>query len=117
MSHEVSQFSNEQNSIALNSSAPTLTLQKKIDLLTLGLLQEKNKVAKLLVLLNNAIENMDSPAVSCQGEWQTGMFCGLEDRGITDRYDACMYGYEHALERVREWVLGEFEAAIAEAEE
>ncbi|HHS9624656.1 TPA: hypothetical protein ACTXE4_000268 [Raoultella ornithinolytica] len=29
-----------------------------------------------------------------------GMGCGLEDRGITDRYDACCYGWDEAMERV-----------------
>ncbi|EPI8452360.1 hypothetical protein ACS90Y_001698 [Yersinia enterocolitica] len=29
-----------------------------------------------------------------------GMGCGLEDRGITDRYDAMLHGWECAMERV-----------------
>ncbi|HBR1848044.1 TPA: hypothetical protein L9M49_005034 [Klebsiella quasipneumoniae subsp. quasipneumoniae] len=29
-----------------------------------------------------------------------GMGCGLEDRGITDRYEACYYGWSKAMERV-----------------
>lgn len=29
-----------------------------------------------------------------------GMGCGLEDRGITDRYDACRYGWDEAMERM-----------------
>jgi hypothetical protein len=29
-----------------------------------------------------------------------GMGCGLEDRGITDRYDAMEHGWEQAMERV-----------------
>lgn len=29
-----------------------------------------------------------------------GMGCGLEDRGITDRYDACRYGWGEAMERI-----------------
>lgn len=29
-----------------------------------------------------------------------GMGCGLEDRGITDRYDAMQHGWEQAMERV-----------------
>ncbi len=31
---------------------------------------------------------------------QQGMGCGLEDRGITDRYDAMEHGWEKAMERV-----------------
>lgn len=30
----------------------------------------------------------------------SGMGCGIEDRGITDRYDAMLYGWEEAMERV-----------------
>ncbi len=29
-----------------------------------------------------------------------GMGCGLEDRGITDRYDAMEYGWQQAMERI-----------------
>lgn len=29
-----------------------------------------------------------------------GMGCGLEDRGITDRYEACQYGFEQAVEQM-----------------
>ena len=72
----------------------------------------KAENAKLKEALQHIIEHMDCPAIQCEGEWQTGMFCGLEDRGITDRYDACLYGYNHAIERVNEWALCEIEQAL-----
>lgn len=31
-----------------------------------------------------------------------GMGCGIEDRGITDRYEACEYGWDEAIEAVTE---------------
>lgn len=31
-----------------------------------------------------------------------GMGCGIEDRGITDRYEACAHGWERAMDRVVE---------------
>lgn len=31
---------------------------------------------------------------------EQGMGCGLEDRGITDRYDAMRHGWDEAMERV-----------------
>lgn len=31
---------------------------------------------------------------------EEGMGCGLEDRGITDRYEACYYGWNEAMERI-----------------
>ena len=34
-----------------------------------------------------------------------GMGCGLEDRGITDRYDAMEYGWNEAMERVYSEVI------------
>lgn len=33
---------------------------------------------------------------------EQGMGCGLEDRNITDRYEAMRYGWDEALERVAE---------------
>ncbi len=59
-----------------------------------------------------AIETMTSGSIQATGEWQTGMFCGLEDRDIVDRYDACMYGYEKALARVQEWIIDGLEQAL-----
>ena len=52
-----------------------------------------------------AIEIMSSEPVQGLGEWETGMFCGLEDVGITDRYEACRYGYDRAIEKVHEWII------------
>ncbi len=69
----------------------------------------------LLEALKKALKNMDGDAVQCNGEWQSGLFCGLEDMDITDRYDACMHGYNKALDKVQEWVLCGFEEAIEEA--
>ena len=71
----------------------------------------------LLAVCKDALKNMDCDAVLCLGDWETGMFCGLEDSNINDIYQACNYGYEKALERVQEWVLCGFEEAIAEAGE
>lgn len=57
-----------------------------------------------------------SPAPPHQGEpvaieWpdyhSEGMGCGLEDRGITDRYEACRYGFEEAVERCAELFASE----------
>jgi hypothetical protein len=36
-----------------------------------------------------------------------GMGCGLEDRGITDRYVACEHGWDKAMERVDECLPAE----------
>ena len=74
--------------------------------------QAATRIEALEKALRESLQGMDKPAVQASGEWQTGLFCGLEDRNITDRYEACMYGYEQALEKVQEWVLCDFEAAL-----
>jgi hypothetical protein len=75
-----------------------------------------NSHKALVEACQNVLDGMEKPAVLNQGEWQTGLFCGLEDQGITDRYDACLYGYEKAIERVREWATdGYITEALAKA--
>lgn len=69
------------------------------------IVQAINIHEQLVEALEYITEKMECPAVQCVGDWQTGMFCGLEDRDITDRYDACIYGYEMAIERINEWAL------------
>ena len=41
-----------------------------------------------------------------------GMGCGLEDRGITDRYDAMHHGWECAIKRMWEQVEGVADEAL-----
>lgn len=71
----------------------------------------------LLAELQSALEDMESEPVQCVGDWERSLFCGLEDRNITDRYEACRHGYEAALEKVQEWVLCSFEDIIKKAGE
>ena len=42
-----------------------------------------------------------------------GMGCGLEDREITDRYEACEYGWNEAIEAIME-VLNNYENTVKE---
>lgn len=42
-----------------------------------------------------------------------GMGCGLEDREITDRYEACEYGWNEAIEAVME-VFNNYENTVKE---
>ncbi|MGH8422029.1 MAG: Lar family restriction alleviation protein [Pseudomonas fluorescens] len=37
---------------------------------------------------------------------EQGMGCGLEDRGITDRYEACRYGFDEALDQFAQMIDG-----------
>ncbi|HBX8100536.1 TPA: hypothetical protein MIH24_13650 [Klebsiella pneumoniae] len=56
-----------------------------------------------LALENVALKQIVDSVTDLSNEPQyhaEGMGCGLEDRGITDRYDACRYGWDEAMERV-----------------
>ncbi len=75
-----------------------------------------NSYEDLLAACKNAVKQMEDEPVQAGGEWEQGLFCGLEDMGITDRYAACRHGYDKALEKVQEWIIDELEAAIEKAE-
>ena len=56
-----------------------------------------------LALENVAMKQIIDSVTNLDNEPQyhdEGMGCGLEDRGITDRYDACRYGWDEAMERI-----------------
>lgn len=56
-----------------------------------------------LALDNLALKQIVDSVTDLSNEPQyhdEGMGCGLEDRGITDRYDACRYGWDEAIERI-----------------
>ncbi|MEJ1900916.1 hypothetical protein [Klebsiella pneumoniae] len=56
-----------------------------------------------LALENVAMKQIVDSVTDLDNEPQyhaEGMGCGLEDRGITDRYDACRYGWDEAMERI-----------------
>ncbi|MCQ0789401.1 hypothetical protein ABN340_24005 [Klebsiella pneumoniae] len=56
-----------------------------------------------LALENVAMKQIVDSVTNLDNEPQyhaEGMGCGLEDRGITNRYDACRYGWDEAMERV-----------------
>lgn len=61
-----------------------------------------------LALENVAMKQIVDTVTNLDNEPQyhaEGMGCGLEDRGITDRYDACRYGWDEAMERIYGEVL------------
>lgn len=67
-------------------------------------------IEKVLVLL---VEKLDEykqrieelEAIDPRG-WMSshGAHCGLEDRGITDRYEACNYGMELVFDHIEEMI-------------
>ncbi|HDY6876571.1 MULTISPECIES: hypothetical protein [Klebsiella] len=61
------------------------------------------KAFKQLAAENVAMKQIIDSVTNLDNEPQyhdEGMGCGLEDRGITDRYDACRYGWDEAMERI-----------------
>lgn len=61
------------------------------------------KAFKQLAAENVAMKQIIDSVTDLSNEPQyhdEGMGCGLEDRNITDRYDACYYGWNETMERV-----------------
>lgn len=61
------------------------------------------KAFKQLAAENVAMKQIIDSVTNLDNEPQyhdEGMGCGLEDRGITDRYNACRYGWDEAMERI-----------------
>lgn len=54
----------------------------------------------------------DAPAIDATGECQTGLHCGVEDRGCCDRYDSADYGYTVGVEKGLEWSSNEAKHAL-----
>lgn len=64
----------------------------------------------------NLIEQLECAVAALNSEPEyhdQGMGCGLEDRGIFDRYQAMAYGWDEALERVAEHQQGIADAITA----
>ncbi|WP_074423366.1 hypothetical protein [Serratia sp. 14-2641] len=54
-----------------------------------------NECVQMKAIIDAVTDLDNEPQYHCEG-----MGCGLEDRGITDRYDAMEYGWEQAMERI-----------------
>lgn len=49
----------------------------------------------------------DEPQIELTGEWESGLYCGLEDQGMQgDAYAACHYGFQEGVGRALEWAQG-----------
>lgn len=60
---------------------------------------------------------VDEPQIDLVGDWEKGLFCGLEDKGFQcDGYAACVYGFEAGVERVLKWAQGIVHEPIAKVE-
>ena len=57
---------------------------------------------KMAKAINDVCSEVDWPELT--NTMRQGLGCGVEDRGIHDRYEAAEYGYEDALERCAEFI-------------
>lgn len=80
------------------------------------LLEQQALIERLVEEIQTSIEDIDCNAVQAIGDWESGMNCGLEDRDITDRYEACRYGHDQAIEKVREWIIEPLRDILAAVE-
>lgn len=94
---------NQREFIAqLNEEAGKITIERD---------SLRARVAELEGALADLQNWQDEDSVTGSGDYDRGLMCGIEDRGIEDRYEAMRYGYDRALERVSERI----DPVIAEA--
>jgi len=55
----------------------------------------------------------EDDAVHNRGEFHTGNYCGLEDRAITDRYQAFDYGFDEGADRAFEFFKDELDTVLS----
>ena len=56
--------------------------------------EHKAEIAKAIA---EAEEKLAEELANPEGEYYTGLRCGVEDRDITDRYEAVEYGWDQAF--------------------
>jgi hypothetical protein len=66
--------------------------------------------ARLDRLLKALEDNTDWPVLT--SGMKSGIVCGLEDRNITDCYEAAEYGYEDALDRCHQYIINAIEWSV-----
>lgn len=71
---------------------------------------------RLLAIATAALERIakceDAPDIDATGEWQTGLYCGVEDRDCQDRYQGAAYGHTVGVEKGLEWASNEAKHAL-----
>ena len=72
--------------------------------------------APSLPAAGSAVEEVEVVGLNWPEYHYQGMGCGLEDRGITDRYEAMQYGWDCAIERCAEIVPDEPLMTVAQHE-
>lgn len=73
---------------------------------------QERLVRHLLDALKRIAECEDSPDIDIGGGYQFGLHCGVEDRGLRDRYEGADYGYARGVEATLEWASNEAKHAL-----
>lgn len=81
----------------------------------IGIEDPKTTIPELVAAGNTILAGpVDEPRVELTGEYQTGLYCGLEDCGAhEDGYAGCDYGFEQGVTRTLEWAQGVIAAVLA----
>ena len=89
-----------------------LTTAQKMELTRLPSVPSNALFAIAVAALKRIAACEDAPAIDAEGEWQTGLHCGVEDRNCRDRYDGADYGHTVGVEKALEWASSEAKAAL-----
>lgn len=74
-----------------------------------------NEIERMRAALYRISKCEDAPEIDATGEWQFGLYCGVEDRACRDRYDGADYGHAVGVEKGLEWAMNEAKAALEPA--
>lgn len=77
-------------------------IEYRIKKMQTELTEYREAVRVLAKSISGVQSDMDWPELT--SSMRQGLFCGVEDRDIRDRYDGAAYGYEDALERCAEFI-------------
>ena len=71
-----------------------------------------NQLSIALEALQRIANCDDAPDINPKGDWEKGLYCGVEDRDCRDRYEGAYYGYSRGCEIALEWAVNEARLAI-----
>lgn len=74
-----------------------------------------DEIERLRAALYRISKCEDAPEIDATGEWQFGLYCGVEDRFCRDRYDGADFGHVVGVEKALEWAMSEAKAALEQA--
>ncbi len=82
---------------------------------------ERDKANATIERLSGALKRIanaeDAPEIDPCGEIQFGLYCGVEDRGCSDRYEGADFGFAEGSSRMIDWAINEAKAAITPKED